>query len=79
MAPDPTPPTKAASPPIKSAPVTATIVVKTRSFGSGALDDDNARADFVKAHNVNPDSVTLVEKKHNIGVGITYTFTGTPR
>lgn len=79
MAPDPTPPIKTASPPIKPAPVTATIVVETHSFGSGQLDDDNARAEFVKAHNVKPDSVALVEKRHTIGVGITYTFTGTPR
>jgi len=57
--------------------VTGTILLATKSFHSGSLDDEDARLQFINAHKseIKPDTVTLVGKSHDIGTGVTYSFT----
>lgn len=56
--------------------VTGTVVLASKSFVSGPVNDDDARTQFIDGHKgkIKPDTVTMVDKRHDIGVGITYTF-----
>ncbi len=57
--------------------VTGTVVFETDSFHSSALDDEDARRTFIEEHKLTKaqgESVVMVDKRHDIGVGITYTF-----
>jgi len=57
--------------------VTATVMLATPSFSSGPVNDDDARTEFINGHKgkIKPETVVMVDKRHDIGVGITYTFT----
>jgi hypothetical protein len=57
--------------------ITDTLFVETKSFHSSHLDDEDARRSFIETHKLTKaqsETVTLVDKRHDIGVGITYTF-----
>lgn len=57
--------------------VTGTVFVETDAMLSTATDDDEARQAFIDEHKLTKaraETVTLDSKRHDVGYGITYTF-----
>jgi hypothetical protein len=61
-------------------PITGDIFIRTVKFDSTYIDDEDAAQQFKALHKdaIKPETVQQTNKRHDVGVGLTYTFTAEP-